>query len=402
MTALPARRRRKNLFMLAVNVVALTLVAVLLFVGVVAVRDYTAAKNVASVVPVQRLPTTPTAMFATVNIDDELTSVTMFVLAPGGQAGGSIVSVPVNADANSGLGTDRLSLRQAYASGGADQLVLSVESVLSLTIDFANVADPFTAGQILLPLGPLAVNLPRDVRHTVEGRGQLVFRKGDRKLSSPQAVEVLTGRDETETDLWRRPNIEAVWSGAATAIGSGLSGLAVSAAPASFDDVVAALFSGPVGARGLPTSAIGAELNPDNIDVELVDPIESILVFASIAPAAMSAPAPGLVFRIEAPPGYDDKVRKAIGLVLFFGGNVSSISLGAAATPQTLMYLYDDRVRVEADAFNTLFGTIEFPVPTSRVEGADLTLVLGLEYLQSPTDPVPPSTTTPDPTESTP
>jgi len=44
-------------------------------------------------------PDTPTAMFATVDAANQLTSVAVFVLAPA-LSGGSIVSVPINADSS--------------------------------------------------------------------------------------------------------------------------------------------------------------------------------------------------------------------------------------------------------------------------------------------------------------
>ena len=393
MTAIPGMRRRRTAVMLGLDLAALVLVAVLLFVGVLAIRDYTAATNAASDLALQRLPVTPTAMFATVDAEDQLTSVTMFVAAPGGQAGGSIVSIPVNADSTIGLGADRVSLQQVYADGGAEALVTSVESALRLTIDHWNVADPFDAGQFFVPIGPLEVDLPDDVRKSVDGKVKVVVPKGKRSLSAPQVAEVLNARVDSEPESTRRPNIEAVWSAVAAGIGGGLPGMSPVPVPASFDDVTATLFSGPVGARGLSASQFSPTENPTGIDVEQLDATEAVLVFASIAPASMSAPAPGLVFRIEAPPGYDAKVQETIGLVLFFGGNVSSVNLAGPLQPQTQMYVYDDRFKSDTEAFNSLLGTVSFPKPTVRVEGADVTLVLGTDYLNSAKTPVPASTT---------
>jgi hypothetical protein len=382
--------------MLGLNAMALVLVVMLLFVGVLAVRAYTAAKDVSSALPVRQLPNTPTGMLATVDTDGQLTSVTIFVLAPGTAGGGSIVSIPVNADTQTGGDAGAIPLRVAYTEGGTDALIAGVESALRISIDYTKVADPFTAGQLLLPLGPVSVDLPRDVRITADGRVQVGFKRGKQSLSPPQLVEVLTARDEQETDRLRRPAIEAVWTGVADRIGSGIPGLAVVPSIASFDDLVVRLLSGPVAARGLPANDVPAAQNPKGLDVESLDLVETTLVFASIAPSAMTAPAPGPVYRLEAAPGYEQKVREAIAFVLYLGGNVGSVNLGAQVSTETVVYLYNERVKAIADSTNKFFGKVVYATPTYGIQGTDMTIVLGSEYLQSPPQNPTPSTTSPD------
>ncbi len=121
--------------MLGVTVGVVVLAVVLLVTGTDAIRQYTAAKRADSGLPVQAVPNTPTAMFATVDDANQLTSVTMFVVDPS-LAGGSIVSVPVNLDTTQGVGAERSSLRDAYANDGPTGLVQAVESLLSLSVDY--------------------------------------------------------------------------------------------------------------------------------------------------------------------------------------------------------------------------------------------------------------------------
>ena len=94
--------------------------------------------------------------------------------------------------------------------------------------------------------------------------------------------------------------------------------------------------------RGLGRSCRSQhDRNPEGLDVEALDRPDTILVFASIAPAQMTRPASGLTFRLEAPPGYDQQVRKTIGVLLSFGGNVVSVDLNAEPTPDTTFLIYD-------------------------------------------------------------
>ncbi len=107
MTALAGRRRRNTLLALAAGLLAAVLAPAMLYVGAKAITNSTAGKNaLADALPEQTFPATPTAMLATVDAAGELTSVTVFVLAPDAdisaagydQRGGSMISVPINVD----------------------------------------------------------------------------------------------------------------------------------------------------------------------------------------------------------------------------------------------------------------------------------------------------------------
>lgn len=385
MTALVSRRRRRTALMLAATLLIVVGAGTLGVVGAFGLRDYTAATNAQSDIPVQRLPVTPVGLFATVDDSDQLTSTTVFVLAPSGQRGGSIVSVPVNADVSSGVGEQRVSLQDAYREGGVEALVAGVESALGITIDHARVADPGDAGGVLLSLGPLDVDLPDDVRVTDDdGRTTTLFERGPQTLTTAQAVRVLTASADDGTEQQRRPNIEALWGAVSAAIGGGVQGLVVPDPVVDFDGLVASLFSGPTGARGLSAAPFTDDLNPDGLDVERVDLAEAALVFGSIAPASVSAVRPWLSIRIEAPPGYDDKVQRTIAILMFFGGNIVSVDLASPTRPVTEMVVFDKRVEGDIGSTNDLIGDFVVVDPTVRIEGIDVTIRLGANFLDDP------------------
>ena len=388
MTSLPGRRRRNTLLALCAGLVAAVVVPTLVYVGANAITNSTAGKNALENAPLeQSFPQTPTAMLATVSDTNELTSVTVLVLAPDAdesaavydQRGGSIVSVPINVD--SGSGGQLLSLHDAYALGGQTELLVDLESDVNLTIDFTAVMKRDEVAAFLAGLPSVEASLSTDVLGADEAA---VFGQGPNTLTAAQIAQILTSKSPTQRERLRQANIEAVWSGVAAAIGKGRDGLTLSAAsPTTFAEMATRLMSGPVASRGLVARPIETALNPEGLDVESLDRPDTILVFASIAPAQMSRPANGLTFRIEAPSGYDQQVRKTIGVLLSFGGNVVSVDLNSKPAAETKFLIYDAALAAVEPTDNPIFGTITVEIPKKiRLGSIDETIVLGTTYLK--------------------
>jgi hypothetical protein len=386
MTSLSSRRRRHTMLALAAGVIAAVAAPTLLYVGAKAISNSKAGKNaLAGVVPEQSFPQTPTAMLATVSDTKELTSVTVFVLAPDAdvsaagydQRGGSVVSVPINVD--TGSGDQLVSLHDAYALGGEDELRVDLESAINLTIDFSEVmtADEFEG--FLTGVPAPQVTLPRDVLGFDE---TVLFPKGPASLTAKQVAQIITAKSPTERERLRHPNIDELWSGIAKAVGAGLQGQTLSAlSPTTFGEFASRLLAGPIASRGLLARAIDVDRNPTGLDIEALDRPDTILVFASIAPASMTRPSIGLSFRVEAPPGYDQQVRKTIAVLLSFGGNVVSVDLNAQPKPATKFLIYDASVAAAEPTNNPVFGAITVDTPDVQLGGVDETIQLGTTYL---------------------
>ena len=400
MTSLSGRRRRNTILALAAGVVAAVLAPTLLYVGAKAITNSKAGINaLADRSPEQTFPATPTGMLATVDAANELTSVTVFVLAPDAdvtaagydQRGGSVIAVPINVD--SGSGDQLLSLHDAYALGGEEELRSDLESAINLTLDSSKVmtADEFAA--FLTGLPALQVDFPRDV---LGSDGAVLYPKGPTVLTAAQAAQVITSNSPNETEKLRQPNIDALWSAITAAVGTGRAGQNLSAAtPADFDELAARVTAGSVASRGLVARPLAADRNPEALDVEELDRPDTILVFASIAPAQMTRPAGGLSYRIEAPPGYDQQVRKTIGVLLSFGNNVVSVDLSADPQEQTTYFIYDPVAAAAEPTENAVFGTIKVETPDVALGGVDVTIALGTDYLNAV------DLTAPDATSST-
>ena len=233
MTSLAARRRRNTILALAAGVLAAIAAPTLLYVGAKAITNSKAGQNVqADLKPEQTFPQTPTAMLATVSATNELTSVTVLVLAPDAdvspagydQRGGSMVSVPINVD--NGSGEQVLSLHDSYATGGEDQLRTDLESAINLTIDFSSVMTAEQVAAFLTGLPAVQATFQRDVLGPDEAP---VFPKGPAVLTAAEVAQVLTTRSPTEREHARQTNLDALWTGIAAAIGTGRQGQTLSA-----------------------------------------------------------------------------------------------------------------------------------------------------------------------------
>jgi hypothetical protein len=349
--------------MLAATVGVLVAVPILGYVGVDAVRNSTGGKDpLADNLTTIDFPSTPTAALVTTDDAGVLTSVTVFALDPSG-LGGDAVAVPITADIGFS-DENRLSLQGAYAEGGADAIQAAIESLLVMTINVSEVADAERITSLLKPIEPIAV----------AGQGD---------ISASEAAEILTTAAADGVESARRPQIDALWIGIAAAVGDGVPNVLTGTGvlPADFSEYAARLFAGKVEARGL--SAIPLDVPDSDYEIEELSRSESILVFGSVAPGAVSAPSPGLVFRIEAPPGYDAEVQRTIDKLLFLGGNVVSVYLMAEPQPNTVFIVADEINRTEAETTNLIFGDFTFQEPTLRIDGVDLTVILGTEYLES-------------------
>ena len=381
MTALPRRGRNRTLAMLSATVVVALSVPALGYVGVKAVLDSTGGRNALDDnLEVQSFPTTPSALYLTTDERGVLSSATVFVLAPAG-VGGSIISVPINADI--GLSASaRRSLQQVFAEGGVDATVPAIESTLLVSITYSAVADPEQLVQFLTPYQPFTVQLPAPVAG--DGDGQAALPAGAAVLQAANAARVLTAglAPKQPVDPQRQGNIDALWSAVVTSIGSGRApATPIAGGPTTFDELVVHLVAAQTQSRGLTATALTGSENPDDVDVVEIDHSEAVLVFASIAPGSMLAPAPGPFIRLEAPPGYDLQLKLTIDKLLFLKANVVSVHSTAQARPGTVFLVPDEANRQLVQTTDEIFGDVTFGTPTVRIESVDVTIQLGTDYL---------------------
>lgn len=393
MTALPGVRRKRTALILAMNVLALIAVGAIGLVGATALRHYEGAKKLEQPETVP-LPMTSVGMLAITDDTGRLAGVSLVVSLPGDLAGGYLLPLPTSVDSTLGTGDDRIALTAVFAEGGVEALSLAVEGVVSVTLNFSQVVTPAEAEALFAPVVSVQAQLPRDVRDSVDGTAVVLFPTGAAELTAAQVVQVLTAEVTGEPESARRDNINAVWTAIATAVGTGRTEWVVGSPVATVADLLNRVLAGPVVTQSFPTVPIAAVLNPAGLDVEQIDRAEAVMWLAAVAPGSMSAPGLGLTYRVEAPPGYVEQVKAAISALLVLGANVKSVDFnGPELIVSVALVSSENQLEVVATE-NAQFGAVEVAVNPQPIEGIDVVLQLGSEYLNGAPVSLPSTTTT--------
>ena len=398
MTAIPGRRRRSTRIASAAAAGAIVAAVGLATLGGVTLYHSTEGADAASGVPELVFPATPIGALAAVDESGALASVAVLVVQPSG-AGGSVITVPVSADASNGKGEERLPLAETMALRGQESLHQELESLLALGIDTVQVVDAARMTSLLEGIGPVEVELPTEV--TRRG-GEVVAEAGPTTLDAAGVAAILTARDPDVPAVEQYPGATAVWSGIAAAMSDSADVVSASASASASADVsveglLAALAGGPVGPRGLRAEPADTELNPRGVDVSLLDQAEVALVFAQISPGKVAAPNPALTLRIESPFSdeqledtgltNDEVAYGAISSLLFVGANVLSVDTEQGEVEEvTVIEIADETLADATRGVDLLFGTIDVQVAETRIVGVDAVVRLGTEYLEFLTD----------------
>jgi hypothetical protein len=417
-TALPGRRRRSTFIAAGIAVAGIAAAAGLGTLGAVTLYNSTEGAEASSGVPELVFPATPTGLLAAVDDDGALASMAVLVVQPTGQ-GGSIVTVPISADASAGNGADRLPIAETMSLDGAAALGPEAEILLGLTLDDVEVVDAARLTALLAPVGPIDVDLPIDV---TDASGDVVAEAGQQTLDAAAAAAILTARDPSIPGAQQYRAASAVWAAIAAAVGADgepdasattavpATTVAAAPAPGTIDGLLAQVLAGPAGHRDLRVEPVAADTNPRGVDVVLLDPAELALVFGQIAPGKVAAPNSALSVRLIsaftdeqlAPSGLTnaDVAYEATRQILAVGGNVLSVDTGAADDDppgeHTVIEVADETLVAGTEGADELFGPVDVSVGDTRIVGVDAVIRLGTDYLPLLADGGPPMPSVPD------
>lgn len=401
MTALPARRRERTLVGAILTLVLVAIAGLLSVVGASTVVNSKEGEAVAGEVrPVVFLPDTDNAALAVIDDDNQLTSLVIVTLTPEGQ-GGSIVTVPVNADSSIGFGETRRPLNAEFDLADPDTFFETLEGTLAVSLQFGEVVARDRLEALLAPVMPIAVNLPIDVVDSNEPGTGTVVRRGETVLSELMVVRTLRALDEGATSYSQHETDVEVWTGLAAntpvagAVEVPRDEFDRPVSSASIDEVFDRLWHGAVQVRDL---ALQAGVPTDGVDSVIIDRRDSLLVFSQISPARVSTPNPGLVFRIVVP--YSDRqmltsgnlfstrselARTLVGELLFLAANVVSTDTtpidGGAAVVNRIEVADERFIRDMESLVPMIFGESEVVVADSLIDGVDVVLTLGTSYV---------------------
>jgi len=412
-TAIRSRRTRRTVAAATVAMGLVIVAAAMFTVGVVTLSNSQEGEAVGiDERPRVDLPATPNALLAVTDEDGELVSVVVATLLPEGQ-GGSIVTVPVNADATAGFGPQRRSLNESFDPEDLEGLVADVEGMLSISIERVDIVDPDGLEALLAPIDSVQVVLPEAVIDSsqvavsgtsdsgsvpedgaaedppteerpaedppsegdpgqdepVEGDPGLVIGAGPQILGPSEIVEAITAIDDEAPATVQHQIDVAMWSALAQTAPISVPPEPVTTdgdgrpvAPASVGDLFELLWQGDVGVRDIEATEPHDGTNPTEADVVVLNRFDANLVFAQVSPGLVSTPNTGLKTRIlaqfteeqlETSGGtYDtnsDLARQLIGQVLFLQGNVVSVDTIPIGAPAVTTIVVADE-RSLADA----------------------------------------------------
>jgi len=412
-TALPGRRRRSTIVAAIAAAAAVAVVIVLTIVGALTLYNSTDGADASAPRDELLFPNTPVGALAALDGQGNLASLAVLVVQPAG-TGGSIVTVPVNADSGSGPDGAPLPLDQTLAVQGQDAFRSELAAALRLGVEDVAFVDAARLGQLLSPVGTLQVDLPIEV---TDANGDVVAAAGASRMDAAAAAAVLTSRDSAVSATEQYPAAGAIWSAVADAVGDGItagspsdstaatgtsattvastppaSTTAASAADAAVTTMFADLVRGRVGTRALRADPVPPDQNPNRADASRLDPAEAVLVFGQIAPGAVSAPGSGLSFRVVSAFSDDqlagtgltntDVAYRTIATILSIGGNVVSVATaGASPADATTLAVSEVAMKAGAEAVKSSLGPVEVKVDEQSIAGVDVVAVIGTDAL---------------------
>ena len=405
MTAIPDRRKRRTWFGLVASVVLVAVAAMLFVVGVITLSNSEEGEAVGiDERPVVALPATPNAVLAAVDRNGRLASVVIMTLLPDGQ-GGSIVTLPVNADVTAGFGEERQSLSEVFDADDPQSLVEPLEEILTLTIERSAVVGVDELIDLLEPVEMLRVDLPEDVIDSSLPGSGIVTTAGDQTLRRLLVAQALVAINDGGRSYEHHAVDVEIWSELANTAPSPIPPPEVEAdefgrpiPPGSAEELVRLLWEGNIEVRDLAVTAVFESDNPSEVDVVSVDRKDAILVFGQVSPGLVSTPNPAMSFRIEAPfsdaqleaaggvyGSSSELMTEMIGELLFFEANVVSVDTAPTsngATEVTLIEVADERFVEDMEAAGPVFfGESEVVVSSTVLDGVDAVVTLGTGYL---------------------
>ena len=400
MTARPDRRRRVTVVGAVVALVLVLTAGGLAALGAVTVIDSEAGETVAADDrPVVALPSTDNAALAVVDVDGRLTSLIVATVLPSGR-GGSIVTVPVDADARGGFGDERIPLEDVLDLDDPASFFVDVESSLAVSLAYGEVVSADRLAALLEPVVPVPVDLAVDIVDDDDAGRVPIVRAGESLLSSALTVDVLRASDDQADALDQHADDVAVWSALAAQAPAGVVEVPTDefdrpVPAASVDEVFARLWSGEVQVRDL---ALDASTPTRGADVVVLDRRDVLLVFAQVSPAQVSNANPGPVFRVEIPmtdeqitstgqfPDRIEAARLMMGELLFLQANVASVDSTPdpdGAPSVTRIEVTDPSLIESMERLGELaFGEAEVVVADEVIDGVDVVLRVGTGWLE--------------------
>jgi hypothetical protein len=296
--------------------------------------------------------------------------------------------------------------------------------MLMINLSLIAEADEETLARLLGPVGEVDVVMPGDVIDTdvdavpaSDDAGDIVVvGSGPGEIDAAQGAAVLAAWDEATPEGSRFEQRVVYWVGISERIGDGLP-VRVSRTPtASMAEFFGALTAGPMhvyALRGTPVTTI--EENPKGMDMYRLDAVETMIVMATVVPDAVSPAEVAFSVQLINPFGDPALTRAAVERLALQGVGVGLVrpDLAGIEIPDVTEFsLGSGSTQAEVQPYlDSLGATRQVPLgsngtPHGRVEGIDVTVVLGQSFVdllarQAPGTSTSSVTTVGDPNDAT-
>ncbi len=389
MSAIKARRRRRMVTALVLGLVGVVALPAGLVVGTNSLLNTSGGKNIDQT-PALQIPTTPAGLLVGVNESDEVTMMALLAIAPGAK-GGTIVSIPVGANAEIPKSGEIHRVADTYKTSGFDAFVIDVEGLLNVTFSVAAKVSTAELAAMLAPIGDQSVLIEKEVINTeLDGTDAVVLSAGQQTLTPMQIAQGLMARKTGALESDRLSRIKLLWETVAKArpkMSESPSTTETTRSttvliPTDIASFFSTVISGPVQNWQLTGTFVSEpQRNPGPRDLYDLDGGEIIMVMASVVPSSVTAGSAMISFLIDSPFTDARITRQAVLRLAYIGANVIVVrEVPGAPAAHTVIKYNDEIVRSDLELFTTLFGPIEFNKTDERVEGIDAQLVLGEDF----------------------
>ncbi|MEN9553091.1 MAG: hypothetical protein RLY24_686 [Actinomycetota bacterium] len=391
MSAIPARRRRRMITAVVTSVLTAIALPGGLVIGAADLLNDSGGNNVDNNATIS-IPLTPVEMLAITNSRNELASLALIAIDPS-LRGGTIVSVPVGARADVRGSEAPRRIADSYTTGGLSALKTDVENLLNVSLEVADVVNAADLATVLAPIGSQPVSLPQAVLDTAaDGTVATVLGAGSTTVTGQQVAASLAASQAGSAESTRLPQVKALWTAVARAgVATNADATATTiqpqdskpSTPTSTAAFFSALLSGEVDVWQFgATLLVDAQRNPANADMYELDGGEVLTVMASVAPSAMRPTNTNISVMIDIPFDNTTYAKEAATRLAFMGANVVLIRhIPETPAEETVVYYNDTMGRVEAETFVNLLGTLTYKESLEIIDGVNLRIVLGNDFV---------------------
>ncbi|PHX92727.1 MAG: hypothetical protein CK542_04845 [Acidimicrobium sp.] len=388
MTAIPHRQKQRAIVALCCGIAAALILPAGLVVGYSSVLNSGNGTNVNNVTTL-KIPSTPVALFATVNASSEITSINIVALS-GNSLGGTIVSLPAKSMAEVLEGEESRRVSDSYTGGDVLAFVADVEGLLDVSFTTVGILKRSDLVELFNPIGPAEILLDSDVRNTEpDGTQRTVAKIGRTTVETTTLVDILLARQIDQTEAERFNHQKSVLTAIGNTVGLGLKlepAVSTVEPPTDFKSFFQRLISGPIQVWQFAATAVPAgDLNPNSLDMYQLDAAEVTMIMASVAPTSKTGSdlTGQLSVQIDSPFNNAVVSREIVRRLMAKGLNIALVREVPGPPQEVTRVLYvDSNVLVGVEDVANYIGEVSAGRTNERAQGIDLQIVIGATFAQ--------------------